>query len=383
MILVLPKRFRILSGIILVAIVLGGVFLLNRPESAADIQTTDDAYVHADTTFISSRVSGSVVDVRVEDDEAVEAGELLAIIDDRDLVIAVDRARADVLRAQSEIDSLKARLHRQETEILQGKAVVDADDASIVLAQTELKRYRNLAADGSGTLQALQRAETELRIRQAEKEKDMAAWEAAKRQVDILKADLQKAQAIHRQAEAQLAAAELNLSYSRIVAPVSGIVSQRTVRLGAYVHTGEPLLAIVPLQTRYIRANFRETQLARMRTGQPVSIRVDALPGVMLKGHVESLGAASGASFSPIAPHNATGNFTKIVQRLPVRIALDPGQDAADRLRVGMSVQPAVDVGHDGVQSAKMADDSPKKYRKRRATLAEFSFVRPSADKKE
>jgi membrane fusion protein (multidrug efflux system) len=166
----------------------------------------------------------------------------------------------------------------------------------------------------------------------------------ARQQVDILRADLEKAKANLEQAKANQEAAELKLSYTRITAPVDGTVGQKSVRVGGFVNAGKPLLAVVPLDAVYIAANFRETQLAHMREGQSVEITVDALPGAILLGKVESLSPASGVSYSPIAPHNATGNFTKIVQRLPVRISLNPNQPVAGMLRVGMSVSPKITI---------------------------------------
>ncbi|MDR2690412.1 MAG: HlyD family secretion protein [Azoarcus sp.] len=159
-------------------------------------------------------------------------------------------------------------------------------------------------------------------------------------------------------AQAEKAAADLNFSYARITAPISGVVAQKKARVGGYARVGEPLLTLVPLEAIYVEAHFRETQLARVRVGQPVDITLDALPGAHLKGRVESLAPASGVSFSPIPPHNATGNFTKITQRLPVRIRLEPGQEAARHLRVGMSARPVVRVGQraeDSRQSARVA----------------------------
>lgn len=340
----LPKRIRIISGSILLLVVVISFVYLNRSEADASSQSTDDAYVQADITLVAPQVSGKITQVLVEDNQFVQAGDLLAVIDDRDLRVAVDSAKAQVMSSRAAISSLHARLARQETDIRQARAVVDADEASLVLAQADLKRYRNLAADGSGTLQAQQQAETQLRIQQATREKDIAALQAARQQIDILNADLQKAEAALAQAQAGLAAAELNLSYAGIAAPISGIIAQRSVRVGAYVDTGKSLLAIVPLDTIYILANYRETQLANVHPGQTVRISVDALPGITLNGSVDSLGPASGISLSPIAPHNASGNFTKIVQRLPVRIRLDPDQTATGQLRVGMSVQPTIDI---------------------------------------
>jgi membrane fusion protein, multidrug efflux system len=341
----LPKTVKITSAALLLAVMIGGALYLNRPESSASTQSTDDAYVQADFTTVAAQVSGTVDKVLIEDNQFVKAGDLLATIDDRDFIVAVNAAKAQVESAQANIVGLRARLVLQETAIRQAQAAVEADNASLKLAKTNQVRYRNLAADGSGTVQALQQAEAKLSIQLAAGEKNLAGLQAARQQVAILKADLEKAKAALAQAQSGQAAAELKLSYTRITAPVSGMIGQKSVRIGAFVNAGKPLLAIVPLDAVYITANFRETQLARVQTGQAVDIEVDALPGKVLEGRVESLGAASGVSYSAVAPHNATGNFTKIVQRFPVRIRIDPAQPAAAKLRVGMSVTPTIRTG--------------------------------------
>jgi membrane fusion protein (multidrug efflux system) len=338
----LPKKARIISVVLLLAVVIGGVLYLNRPESSASIQSTDDAYVHADFTTVAPQVSGTVERVLIEDNQPVKKGDLLAIIDDRDFVVAVNAAKAQVASAQASIASLQAHLIQQETAIRQAQAAVAADDAALKLARVNQARYRNLATDGSGTVQAQQQAEAQLSIQLARGEKSQAGLQAARQQVDILKADLEKARAALAHAQAAQSTAELKLSYTRITAPIGGTIGQKSVRIGAFVNAGKPLLAIVPLDAVYVTANFRETQLARVQTGQAVDIEVDALPGETLQGTVDSLGPASGVSYSAVAPHNATGNFTKIVQRLPVRIRIDPDQPAAAKLRVGMSVTPKI-----------------------------------------
>jgi len=340
----LPKKAQIASAVLL-AIGIGAVFYFNRPESNASIQSTDDAYVQADFTTLAPRVSGTVETVLIEDNQWVNKGDLLATLDDRDFVAAVNVAKAQVASARAGIASLQARLAQQDTAIRQAQASLDADEAALKLAKANQARYRNLAADGSGTVQAQQQADARLSMQQAGRDRSQAGLQAARQQVDILKADLENAQATLGRAEAALAIAELKLSYTRIIAPISGTVGQKSVRVGAFVNTGKPLLAIVPLDAVYVTANFRETQLARMETGQIVDIDVDALPGHPLQGTVQSLGPASGVSYSAVAPHNATGNFTKIVQRLPVRIRIDPDQPMAEKLRVGMSVTPRIRVG--------------------------------------
>ena len=256
---------------LLLAVAIAGTLYLNRPESSAATQSTDDAYVQPDFTTVAPQVSGTVTKVLVEDNQAVKAGDLLATIDDRDFVVAVDAAKARVASAQASIASLQAHLVLQETAIRQAQAAVAADDASLKLAKENQVRYRNLSADGSGTVQALQQAEAQLSIQLASREKNQAGVHAARQRMDILKADLENARAALEQAQSAQSAAELKLSYTRITAPVGGMVGQKSVRVGAFVNVGQPLLAIVPLDNVYITANFRETQLARVQAGQAVA----------------------------------------------------------------------------------------------------------------
>ncbi len=340
----LPKKMKITIAVLLSVLAVGSVVYLNRHESRASSQSTDDAYVEADVTTIAPQISGTVDRVLIEDNQPVKAGDLLVTIDDRDFVVALDSAKAQVASAKASVASLQAQLARQETAIKQAQAVIVADEAEVKLAKANQGRYHRLASDGAGSVQALQQADAQLSIQQASLEKNQAGLLAARQQVDILRADLEKAEAAQAQAQAAQAGAELKLSYTRIAAPVDGTVGQKAVRVGAYVIPGKPLLEIVPLQAVYVSGNFRETQLANVRAGQGVQIEVDALPGETLKGKVKSLGPASGVSYSVVAPHNATGNFTKIVQRLPVHISIDPNQPAATRLRVGMSVIPTIQV---------------------------------------
>jgi len=340
----LPKKAKITIAVALLSVLVGGTYYLNRHESSASTQTTDDAYVEADFTTVAPQVSGNVSRVLIEDNQVVKAGDLLVTIDDRDFVVALEAAKAQVASAEANIASLQAQLVRQDSTIHQAQAIVTADEANLKLAQENQKRYRNLASDGSGTVQALQQAEAQLGTQQASLEKNRAGLLAARQQTDILKADLEKAKAALAQTKAGQEAAELKLSYTRITAPVDGTIGQKSVRIGGFVNAGKPLLAVVPLDAVYITASFRETQLAHVQAGQAVEIKVDALPGQTLQGKVESLSPASGVSYSPIAPHNATGNFTKIVQRLPVRISINQDQPAASKLRVGMSVIPSIRV---------------------------------------
>lgn len=346
-----PLQFRIAVAAIAVFALVGAFLLLNHPEANSSRQSTNDAYVRADSTAVVPQVAGVITEVAVSDHQQVRAGDLLVAIDERDLRIAVDNADARVAGAQATIASLLSQAARQQSAIGQARAGVAASSAHLRLAEADRQRFANLANDGSGTLQAYQQAEAQRDVQRAARARDLAGLGSAEQQVAVLEADLDQARAALLAAQAGKAAAELALSHARVVAPVSGIVAQRGARVGGYARVGEPLLTLVPLDAVYVEANYRETQLARVRVGQPVELAVDALPGVRLRGHVQSLGPASGASFSPVPPHNATGNFTKIVQRLPVRIHLEDGQDGIDRLRVGMSVRPTilVDAGPDDV----------------------------------
>ncbi|HET9818756.1 MAG TPA: HlyD family secretion protein [Rhodanobacteraceae bacterium] len=340
----ISKKTKLAMVAALLIVTAVGLVGLSRPESSASTQSTDDAYIEADFTLVAPRVGGTIDDVLVSENQKVKKGQLLATIDNRDFVVAVKAANAAVSGARAQIISLKSHLAQQQSVIRQAQAAASAADAALTLARDNRKRYRNLAKDGSGTVQAMQQAEEQLRIQLANQEKSAAGVLAAQQQVAVLKADLEKAWAALAQAQAAQDAAELKLSYTRITAPINGTVGKKSVRTGAFVNVGQPLLAIVPLDAVYITANYRETQLARVRPGQAVDITVDALPGETLKGTVKSLGPASGISYSAVAPHNATGNFTKIVQRLPVRIGVNPGQAAAAKLRVGMSVTPNIHV---------------------------------------
>jgi membrane fusion protein (multidrug efflux system) len=338
----LPKTAKIAVAVLLVAVAAGTFYSFGYRESNGNTQSTDDAYVSADFTQVAPKVAGNIVEVLVDDNQVVRKGQLLARIDERDFTVAVDGANADLAKANADLVRLRAAIAQQGSAIARAGAAIAADDATLKFARANQARYRDLASDGSATQQDRQQAESQADAAAAHRSADAAALAGARQEVDVLGAQVAQAQAQVARARAAVDAAQLNLSYTRIVAPIDGVVGQRSVRVGAYAHVGAPLLAVVPLQQAYVEANFRETQLARMRVGQPVSIAVDMLPGTSLRGHIESLAPASNLAFSPVAPDNATGNFTKVVQRLPVKIVIEPGQDAARLLRVGMSVTPTV-----------------------------------------
>lgn len=338
----LPNTAKITVAVLLAAVLAGSAYSYSYGEGHGARQSTDDAYVTADFTLVAPKVAGNVLEVLVEDHQAVKKGQLLARIDDRDYVVAVDMAKADLAQAEADLSRLRATVAQQGSAIERAGAAVAADQAALTFARANEARYRDLSSDGSATLQDRQQAESQAQAAAAQHKANSAALLGARQQVAILRAQVEQGEAQVARSKAALEAAELHLSYTKIVAPIDGVVGQRSVRVGAYAQVGASMLAIVPLQSAYVEANFRETQLARMRVGQRVDIAVDMLPGTTLHGHVASLAPASSVSFSPIAPDNATGNFTKVVQRLPVKIVIDPGQEAARLLKVGMSVTPTV-----------------------------------------
>ncbi|TYO65261.1 HlyD family secretion protein [Bradyrhizobium hipponense] len=306
------------------------------------LETTDDAYVKADSTIIAPKVSGYIAKVLVGDNEKVRAGQALAKIGDRDFKAALDQARADVAAAEASARNLDAQLELQQPVIEQCTADVAAADANLKFAQEERARYDDLMKSGSGTIQRAQQTDAALRASNAQFQHAKSGLVAAQRKVDVL--TTQRAQAIAQLARARAVAdqAQLNLSYTEITAPVDGTIGARSLRVGQFVQAGTQLMAVVPLDAVYVVANFKETQLTHVRPGQPVELHVDSFHSRTLRGHVDSLSPASGLEFALLPPDNATGNFTKIVQRVPVKILLDD-HSLTGLLRPGMSAVPTVD----------------------------------------
>ncbi len=278
-------------------------------------ESTDDAYVQGHPVSVSARVSGNVVTVHVKDNQRVPQGELLVEVDPRDYQIGLERAQAALQAAQA--DELKAA------------ADVEAARATWVQQEQDLRRNEELVKQGAATEQAL--------------EHSRAAATTAQANLNAQEKNLASVRAQTAVAKVAVDAARLQLSYTQIRAPQAGFVTQKSVEVGAYVNVGQPLLVIVTDQI-FVIANFKETQLTHMHPGQPVTIRVDAYPGVVFHGHVDSIQAGTGPTFSLFPPENATGNFVKIVQRVPVKIVFDESPDPAHRLVLGLSVRPRVRV---------------------------------------
>lgn len=319
---------------------------------SAIIQSTDDAYVRADLTRLSSRVAGEVLVVAVNDYQRVKAGDLLVQIDPADYQAQVAQAEAGVAAAQAALDNLSNQVELQYATIAQGEAQRVAAQAQEVETREEQERQQTLSQTDAGTRQRLEQAVANYARAQADVKASGALVAAQRHQLEVLAGTKKQRAADVAAAKALLAAARLKLGYTRIVAPFDGVVGQREVQPDDYVNIGSNLIDIVPLPDVYVIANYKETQLTRVRPGQPVDVRVDSFPNQRLKGRVERIAPASGSQVALLPPDNATGNFTKVVQRIPVRIQLDKGQPLLERLLPGMSVITRIhtDEGPDGAK---------------------------------
>ena len=343
-----PARKRRLRPLLLataaIAALAGAADLGWRYWTAGRFQvSTDDASVKADSTTIAPKVSGYIATVLVRDNEAVRTGQVLARIDDRDFRVSLAQAGAQVEAAEANIASKQAALAAQQSAIDAAKATIDVARAEETFAEQDNQRYAQLAKTGYGSVQTAQQAASRIATARAAVTRDTAALASAVRQLDVIKAELSQAQAALDSAKAARDQAALNLSYTALVAPVDGVVGNRTLRVGQYVQAGTQLMAVVPTQAAYIVANYKETQLTHVQAGQRVTVEVDTFPGRLFQGHVDSLSPASGQEFALLPPDNATGNFTKVVQRIPVKIVLDQTGALPVVLRPGMSVYPTID----------------------------------------
>jgi membrane fusion protein (multidrug efflux system) len=305
--------------------------------------STDDAYVDVHSSLIAPKVSGYISEVPVDDNEHIKAGQIIARIDPRDYQTALDHTSADVKAAAATIDMLTQQISQQNLVVEQARQQVASDQAAVTYSQQDFQRYTQLARDGYGPVQRAQQAQSDIVQKQAKLDSDTAGIASAQKQIAVLQARLEQARANLAQQRANEQQAELNLSYTTITAPFDGTIGVRTVQVGQYVQPGTQLMALVPLHQVYVTANYMETQLGHVHSGQPVTINIDTYDGTVVHGHVESLAPASGQQFALLPPDNATGNFTKIVQRIPVKIALDPNDPLLGRLRPGMSVEPVID----------------------------------------
>jgi membrane fusion protein (multidrug efflux system) len=305
-------------------------------------QSTDDAFIASRQFAIAPKVAGYITAVPVTDNQHVVAGQVLARIDDRDYRVALAQARAQVEAAEASVENIDSQIAVQQAQVDAGAAQVDQVRATLTFAGQQAKRYEDLATTGSGSVQNAQQYTSTLHQQEAALKSAQASLAAAQGQVRALKAQHANAEAALAQAEAQERQAELNLSYTTVTAAQPGRVVNLSGAVGQYATAGTSLTMFVPDEI-WVDANFKETQLDKMRPGQPATINIDAYPGQPLQGHVESVQPGSGTAFSLLPAENATGNYVKIVQRVPVKIRLDRVQTALP-LGPGMSVVPTVRV---------------------------------------
>jgi membrane fusion protein (multidrug efflux system) len=307
------------------------------------METTDDAYVGGDVTTMASKVAGFVDTIAVTDNQRVKAGDLLVKLDDRDYRAQLARAEASVAAQEAALANRDAA-HRLQTAVVdQANAEIAAATAEATRSQYDLDRYRTLSAERYASLQRFEQADADYKKAAAVEHKMQAALRASRHQLDVIDTERRQIEAALAQAKAERDLAGLNLSYTEIRSPIDGVIGNRSARVGAYATVGTQLLSIVPAHGLWVDANFKESQLAQMSVGQSVEITADVLPGHTFHGRIESLAPATGAQFSVIPPENATGNFTKIVQRVPVRIVLEGGAGELGTLRPGLSVVARVD----------------------------------------
>jgi membrane fusion protein (multidrug efflux system) len=349
-----PSRRTLIASGVAAAVALGGAFWIASPASS---QTTNDAYVEADSTSVAPKVRGLVEAVLVRDNQLVRAGDPLVRVDPEEFDAKVQAAKAELADAVADVAAARAALVTHDAErqlaaahIVDAQTSIRSADAEAARADADRRRTDALAAEGFasgrtvdsfrsqavGAEQAAARARASLTV--SEKDAELTTSRG-----DSLLANLQKAEARKLAAEAALNLALQDQGHALIRAPIDGVIGNRQVRVGDYVQAGTRLLTLVPVQDVYVTANFKETQVRQMRTGQPVRVKVDAL-GTSLSGHVDSFAPGSGSAFSLLPFEPGTGNFTKIVQRVPVRVRFDPGQAGLNQLKAGLSATVTVQV---------------------------------------
>jgi membrane fusion protein (multidrug efflux system) len=357
-----PKRRKarlILPVLLLAALCGGGSYGWHWWTVGRFLETTEDAYLQADKVTVAPRIAGHVAAVLVGDNQPVRVGDVIGRLDDREYRIAVKQAEAEVEKNRAQFLGTAAAILQQQAQVASAKAEVENTDAALDFAGKEYTRYQNLLQTGSGTAQRQQQADADLRQKRAAHDKSVASLEAARKQVDSLRALEGSARASLEAAQAKVEQAQLNLSYTTIAAPIDGTVGDRSLRIGQFVSAGTGLLTVVPMgRDIYLVANFKETQTGSMIEGQHVTFTVDALGDHEFEGRIESFSPGTGAQFALLPPENATGNFTKVVQRVPVRVALDDADPMLGRLRPGLSVEATVHI-HDAIEPVKPRNSRP------------------------
>lgn len=311
--------------------------------SSHRIQTTQNAYVKADYAVLSARVSGYIKNLPVGDYEKVHAGDLIAQIDDSEYEFAVSAAEANLAKAQANLDNLDGEIAQQRARIKASQANVKTAEVRVIQYKNDPARQAELVRAGALSRQRFETAQADFDQAVSQRDATAAELELALRSMKVLKGQRAVRQADIDAARAQLETTLKNLAYTRIVAPFDGMLNKRHVQVGNLIGNGAQIVSIVPDSQSYVVANYKETQLAHVKAGQPVSLTVDGLPGKVFRGRVSEIAPMSGAESALLPADNASGNFTKVVQRIPVRIELEPGQHNLSRLRAGMSVETRID----------------------------------------
>ena len=343
-----PRTKRLLLAATgLAALVAAGLYAGHWWTSARFVETTDDAYIGGDITVIGPKVAGHIEQVLVSDNQRVKAGDVLIRLDARDYRAHLAKAEGAVAAQQALLANLDATEQLQQAVIGQARAGIDAAGAETSRSRDDNARYKRLVDSNAVSVESAQRADATFKTAQALSARAQAELLAAQRQLNVITTQKQQARAALQQASAERDLAQLNVDYTELRAPVDGVIGNRRARVGGYAQVGAQLLSVVPASGLWDDANFKEDQLAHMQPGQRVTIRADVLSGQTFHGHVDSLAPATGSLFSVLPAENATGNFTKIVQRVPVRIRLDSADAVLGHLRPGLSVTAAVDTHAD------------------------------------
>jgi len=336
-------RGRLLLGAALLILVAGTIYGGRWVLVGRFLENTDNAYLQADNAVVAPKVAGYIATVEVGDNQTVTQGQVLARIDDRDYRIDVAQGEADVAQANAEVGNIAAQIEQQKARLAQSQAGLAQSRASAEFAGQEATRFNGLVGSGAVSLKQAQQAQSDLKRTAAMVAEAQATEDATQKQVAVLESARAKAEAMLKRAQAGLDQAKLRLSYTALTAPVAGAVGDRSIRVGQYVQPGSRLLTIVPIRDVYLVANYKETQLRHFCRGEHVNVSLDMYPDLKLTGTIDSLAPGTGAQFALLPAENATGNFTKIVQRVPVKILIDRDSLKGVEIRPGLSAEATVD----------------------------------------
>jgi len=337
------RRKPVIMAVLLGALAFGGYEGFNWWTEGRFMVSTDDAYVQADITILSAKISGYVSSVAVTNNQSVKAGDLIAKIDDGDYRFALQSAKDKLATQESAIERIGRQIEAGRASVAQAEAQIAAAQAQLERAESDYARQQQLARSDYTSRASLENAKAARDSAQANVRSAQAALAAAKANVEVLAAQQNEARRVAVELQTSVEKAERDLSFTEIRAPADGVIGNKAVEVGTFVQPGARLAALVPLTSVHVDANFKETQIAALKVGQKVKIEVDAFPDADIVGTVESVSPASGAVFSLLPPENATGNFTKIVQRVPVRVSVSPEVAQQGLLRPGLSVVVDVD----------------------------------------